>query len=130
MKRFIGNLLNKDDSLGGSMRNIVGTLARQKLIRTLLSNLSIIGIYYQWFSNKTENWGNKPADDFAIEENLKALSWINSKGKRRILVFNLHIPVVRNNVDICLFKSDACFYKYGNIADEPKNIDFICCSDD
>ncbi|GHT15003.1 hypothetical protein AGMMS49573_00230 [Endomicrobiia bacterium] len=72
----------------------------------------------------------EPADDFAIEENLKALSWINSKGKRRILVFNLNIPVVRNNVDICLFKSDACFYKYGNIADEPKNIDFICCSDD
>ncbi|MDR0820281.1 MAG: type II restriction endonuclease [Endomicrobium sp.] len=115
-------LLNKGDSLGGSMRNIVGTLARQKLIRILLSNLSIMGINYRWFSSKAENWGNKPADDFAIEENLKALSWINSKGKSRVLAFNLNIPIVRNNVDICLFKSDACLYKNGNIVDEPKNI--------
>jgi hypothetical protein len=69
--------LNKGDSPDGSMCNIAGILAQQKLIRTLLSNLSIMSIDYQWFSSKTENWENKPADDFAIEENLKALSWIS-----------------------------------------------------
>jgi hypothetical protein len=53
--------------------------------------------------NKTENWGNKLTDDFTIEENL------------------LNIPVMRNNSDICLFKSDTCLYKEGNIVDEQKN---------
>ncbi|OEG69650.1 hypothetical protein ATZ36_08300 [Candidatus Endomicrobiellum trichonymphae] len=113
--------LNKGDSSDGSMCNIAGILAQQKLIRTLLSNLSIMGIDYQWFSSKTENWENKHADDFAIEENLKALSWISSKGKSRVVAFNLNIPVVRNNADICLFKSAACLYKEGNIADDLKN---------
>ncbi len=40
-------LLIKGDSLGGSMRNIVGAIAQQKLIRTLLSNLTVMGIQYE-----------------------------------------------------------------------------------
>lgn len=28
---------------------------------------------------------------------------------------------MRNNSDICLFKSDTCLYKEGNIVDEQKN---------
>jgi hypothetical protein len=66
-------------------------------------------IAYQYFSNKTENWENKPVGIFAIEENLKALSWINSKDKNCYFAFNLNIfPVVRNSVAMCLSKSNAC----------------------
>jgi len=49
-------LLIKGDSLGGSMRNIVGTLAQQKLIRVLLSNFSISKINYQWLDSKSKKW--------------------------------------------------------------------------
>jgi type II restriction enzyme len=115
-------LLIKGDSLGGSMRNIVGAIAQQRFVRTLLSNLSISGTNYQWLDNKTKNWEEKPSNDFAIEEQLKALSWKNPKGKNRILSFNLSIPIVRNNIDICLFTSDIEEYSNGKIVNTPEKI--------
>jgi type II restriction enzyme len=115
-------LLIKGDSLGGSMRNIVGAIAQQKFVRTLLSNLSISATNYQWLDNKTKRWENKPIDDFSIEEQLKALSWKNPKGKNRILSFNLNIPIVKNNIDICLFNTNSEFYANGEIVNSPEKI--------
>ena len=115
-------LLIKGDSLGGSMRNIVGALAQQKFIRTLLSNLSVSGTNYKWYDNKTKIWEEKPTNDFSIEEQLKAVSWKNSKGKKRVLALNLNIPIVKNNIDICLFDADIEEYKNGKIVSEPEKI--------
>ena len=115
-------LLIKGDSLGGSMRNIVGAIAQQKFVRTLLSNLSISGTDYKWLDNKTKTWAEKPNNDFAIEEQLKALSWINPKGKKRVLSFNLNIPIVKNNIDICLFNADIETYNNGVIVNTPEKI--------
>ncbi|GHV15189.1 hypothetical protein AGMMS49938_12800 [Fibrobacterales bacterium] len=114
-------LLIKGDSLGGSMRNIVGTIAQQKFVRTLLSNLSISGTNYQWLDNKTKKWEEKSSNDFSIEEQLKALSWKNPKGKNRILSFNLNIPIVKNNIDICLFNTDVEGYN-NEIVNTPEKI--------
>ena len=115
-------LLIKGDSLGGSMRNIVGAIAQQKFVRTLLANLSVSGTNYKWLDNKTKNWGEKPNNDFAIEEHLKALSWKNPKEESRILAFNLSIPIVKNNIDICLFSSDIEEYNNGKIVNVPEKI--------
>ena len=115
-------LLIKGDSLGGSMRNIVGSIAQQKFIRTLLSNLSVSGINYKWLDNKIKKWSEKPANDFSIEERLKALSWENPKGKNRVLALNLSIPIVNNKIDICLFSSDIEEYSNGKIVNTPEKI--------
>ena len=115
-------LLIKGDSLGGTMRNIVGAIAQQKLVRTLLSNLSVSGTSYLWLDNKTKKWEEKPTNDFAIEEQLKALSWKNPKGKHRVLAFNLNIPIVKNNIDICLFNADTELYANGEIVNTPDKI--------
>jgi len=115
-------LLIKGDSLGGSMRNIVGAIAQQKFVRTLLSNLSISGTNYQWLDIKTKNWEEKPSNDFAIEEQLKALSWKTPKGRNRVLAFNLNIPIVKNNIDICLFNADIETYNNGIIVNTPEKI--------
>ena len=115
-------LLIKGDSLGGSMRNIVGAIAQQKFVRTLLSNLSVSGTNYKWLDNKTKKWREKPSNDFAIEEQLKALSWKNSEGKSRVVAFNLKIPIVRNNIDICLFNADIETYNNGIIVNTPEKI--------
>jgi type II restriction enzyme len=115
-------LLIKGDSLGGSMRNIVGAIAQQKLVRTLLSNLSVSNTNYQWLDAKAKSWENRPANDFAIEEQLKALSWKNSKNKNRILAFNLNIPIVKNNIDICLFNADTELYANGEIVNRPEKV--------
>lgn len=78
-------LLIKGDSLGGTMRNLVGVIAQQKFVRTLLSNLSISGTNYQWLDNKTKKWKEKLNNDFSIEEQLKAFAWKNPNDKSRIL---------------------------------------------
>lgn len=115
-------LLIRGDSLGGSMRNIVGALAQQKLVRALLSNLSVSNTNYQWLNNKSKKWENKPTNDFSIEEQLKALSWKNSTGANRVLAFNLNIPIVKNNIDICLFNADTEIYANGEIVKTPDRI--------
>ena len=115
-------LLIKGDSLGGSMRNIVGAIAQQKLVRTLLSNLSISDTNYSWLNNQTRKWEEKPINDFSIEEQLKALSWKNAKRENRTLAFNLNIPIVKNNIDICLFASDIEKYDNGKIVNTPNKI--------
>jgi type II restriction enzyme len=115
-------LLIKGDSLGGTMRNIVGAIAQQKFVRTLLSNLSVSNIHYQWLDNKTKKWEEKPTDDFSIEEQLKALHWQNPKGKNRVLSFNLNIQIVKNNIDICLFNADIEEYNNGDIVNTPEKI--------
>jgi len=115
-------LLIKGDTLGGSMRNIVGFLAQQKLIRALLSNFSVSGISYQWLDNKSKKWEENLSNDFAIEERLKALLWKTSKGKSRVLAFNLNVPIVKNNVDICLFNADIKTYDNGKIVNIPQKI--------
>jgi len=99
-------LLIRGDSLGGSMRNVVGALAQQKLVRTIISCMNILNIQYVWIdANNKKEWKSKPEDDYQIENSLKAISW-TYKGQSKILTFNLNIPTVRNNVDICLFKAN------------------------
>lgn len=104
------------------MRNLVGALAQQKLVRTLLSNLSVSNTDYQWLSNKSKKWENKPTNDFSIEEQLKALSWKNFKGENRVLGLNLNIPIIKNNIDICLFNADTELYSNGKIVNTPDKI--------
>jgi type II restriction enzyme len=115
-------LLIKGDSLGGAMRNIVGVLAQQKLIRTLLSNFSVAGIQYQWLSADSQQWHDQPTNDFSIEENLKALCWKNVKGQSRVFAFNLKMPNVKNNIDLCLFNADSDTYGYGSIVSQHEKI--------
>lgn len=111
-------LLIRGDSLGGSMRNVVGALAQQKLIRTLISCLNIRNIAYNWIDNSDKkSWKNKPKDDYQIENCLKAISW-EYNNKPKILSFNMNLPTVGNNVDICLFA--AHHDEFSDILSHPK----------
>ena len=95
-------LLTRGDTLGGSMRNIGGALAQRKLTRSILSTLSIAGIKYQWQHSKTRKWLDMNEDDSDIELSLRGISWQNKK-ENRTIIFNLTVPLVKNNVDVCLF---------------------------
>lgn len=96
-------LLTRGDALGGSMRNIGGALAQRKLTRAVLSCLTIAGIKYSWQHAKTRKWVSMSNDDTEIELSLRGLYWQNNHG-HRALIYNLTVPLVKNNVDICLFK--------------------------
>ncbi|WP_448338515.1 type II restriction endonuclease [Chloroflexus aurantiacus] len=98
-------LLTRGDTLGGSLRNVGGVLAQRKLTRAIVSALAIAGTHYRWQHAKTRQWVDMSDDDSEIELSLRGLSWEN-EGKPRTLVYNLTVPLVRNNVDICLFNLD------------------------
>ncbi|NEQ67090.1 MAG: restriction endonuclease [Symploca sp. SIO2D2] len=95
-------LLTRGDTLGGSMRNVGGLLAQRKLTRAIISTLTIAGINYYWQHSKTRKWIEMTKDDSDIELYLRGISW-ESLGKKRTLIYNLKVPVVGNNVDMCLF---------------------------
>lgn len=95
-------LLTRGDTLGGSMRNVGGALAQRKLTRALLAALTLAGNSCQWLHAGTSTWAEVPSENADIELSLRGLSW--KKGRRqRTLVYNLTIPFLKNNVDLCLF---------------------------
>lgn len=95
-------LLTRGDTLGGSMRNVGGSLAQRKITRAILSSLTIAGIKYSWQHAKTRKWVSQSNDDSEVELSLRGISWQNSVGERT-LIYNLTVPLVKNNVDLCLF---------------------------
>jgi len=95
-------LLTRGDKLGGSMRNIGGALAQRKFTRAIISTLTIAGITYRWQHSKSRKWVDMTDDDAGIEFSLRGLNWqVENQG--RTLIYNLIVPIVENNVDMCLF---------------------------
>lgn len=113
-------LLIKGDTLGGSMRNYVGTIAEMKLIRKLISILSMQEIPFMalFKQDKKKNKWLHTEYEYVFEraDEIVAVQWTNH-GKDRILFFNTTIPRVRNNIDICLYSGDTESFDGGNIAE-------------
>ncbi|MCX6909244.1 MAG: restriction endonuclease [Verrucomicrobia bacterium] len=95
-------LLTRGDTLGGSMRNVGGFMAQCKLTRSLIAHLKLAGKESLWLRSGATEWTTMPEDDADIEKQLRGLSW-NSEKNPRTLIYNLTVPLVRNNVDMCLF---------------------------
>lgn len=115
-------LLTKGDAVGGSIRNRIGALGQEKLIRYILSYMNVCGIDYTYLKNEKPIIWRKPiAGSVDIEKNLKGLCWKNAKGDR-VLGFNLGIPLVGKNVDICLFDGNTASYDRGRIVNNPNKV--------
>ena len=109
-------LLTRGDALGGAMRNVGGVLAQRKLTRAILASLSINGLKYRWLHSKIAQWQDGSDNDADIELFLRGLSWTNTSGQRT-LMYNLTVPLVGNNVDLCLFNdnpSQLMISKFGH----------------
>lgn len=94
-------LLTRGDTLGGSMRNVGGALAQRKLTRAIVSGLRVAGTRYTWLHSTQNTWMQMPDDDTDIELHLRGISWKVGR-KSRTAVYNLNVPIVKNNVDLCL----------------------------
>ena len=86
------------------MRNKIGALGQERLIRAIYSSMSASGTQCFRLLKDSKRWASVNLDEAGAEVDVKALHWANSSGERT-LVFNATIPTVRNNVDICLFSS-------------------------
>jgi type II restriction enzyme len=100
-------LLTRGDALGGSMRNVGGAMAQRKLTRAIIATLSIGGISFQWLSSKSNVWIQGTENDPDIELDVKGLGWSNN-GQNRTVRYNLTVPFLKKNVDLCLFN---CSYQ-------------------
>lgn len=109
-------LLTRGDTLGGSMRNLAGALGERKLTRAIISTLSIGGRPYSWLHSKTMQWLPMSDDDTDIEFNLRGLQW-RYQQQPRTLVYNLTVPFVKKNVDLCLFHCDPEEMAFGKQKD-------------
>lgn len=108
-------LLIKGDSLGGSMRNYVGTIAQMKFVRKILSIFSIEKINHKILLRRNVQWQSITYETaFEIADDIKAITWQTERGSK-VIFFNTKIPLVGNNVDICLYKGDENTYEDGNI---------------
>lgn len=94
-------LLTRGDTLGGSMRNAGGAIAQRKLSRALISTLRISGRSYEWLHSLNNKWSVSAENDADIELYLRGLSWQKDE-QCRTLIFNLTVPTVKNNIDLCL----------------------------
>lgn len=114
-------LLIKGDAVGGSMRNRIGMLCQEKLIRAIFSSMDVQGMPCDWLAgeDKTFAWRRKAIGEAGIESRVKALHWENACG-HRILALNMTIPTVRKNVDICLYAGDTAEYDRGRIVGRPE----------
>ncbi len=99
-------LLTRGDTLGGSMRNVGGVVAQRKFIRALISNLRISGSSYEWRNSLNNQWLKATENDADIELTLRGLSW-QKDDKCRTLIFNLTVPEVKNNIDLCLINCSS-----------------------
>jgi type II restriction enzyme len=95
-------LLTRGDTLGGSMRNIGGAIAQRKLTRAMIAQFRVTKGKCRWLHSETDVWADLPEDDADIELHLRGLSWQSSLGPRTLL-YNLRVPLIGNNVDLCLF---------------------------
>ena len=112
-------LLTKGDTLGGSMRNIGGFLAQCLLTRTIVATLRLAGIAYRWLPRKSRTWIATPENDAGVELQARGLAWIANNAARTLL-YNFTVPIVRYNVDLCLFncapeKLSKAIHKQGSI---------------
>lgn len=105
-------LLTRGDSLGGQMRNLAGKLAERQLIQAILATLSIQGRKFDWYDANAREWMSGKSQDPDIAFNAKGLSWI-SNNQNRTLLFNLTVPFVGKNIDLCLLNSSPNDIKRG-----------------
>ena len=94
-------LLTRGDTLGGSMRNLGGAIAQRKVTRAILSTLTIAGTAYRWQHTKSRKWIEMTEDDSEIDALVRGLSW-NDNSNTRTLLYNLNVPLVKSNIDLCL----------------------------
>ena len=94
-------LLIRGDTLGGSMRNIAGSMAEADFKRSVISALSVRGTDFLWESKKSRKWLKADSLEDDVDD-VKGISW-NLNGDRT-LVFNRTVKQIRKNIDICLLR--------------------------
>ncbi len=96
--------LIKGDSFGGSIRNVIGSKAKLKLINAIIGKLLANEIKFRVLVRDKRKFFNYDVSSMRVAE-VSALSWMNKDGKERILLFDKKSPIVGKNIDIILLSA-------------------------
>ena len=99
-------LLTRGDQLGGVMRNVVGVLGEEQLLRALLAALRLRQASVQRLTNKAGPWEPITTVISEPERGTRALAW-EVGGHARVLLLNQTVPAVNKNIDLVLLAADV-----------------------
>ncbi len=93
-------LLTLGDALGGRMRNLVGSIANEKLTRNIISQLQVLNLPFKYYHKSSKSW--LESKDYSIDQviDIRSIKWTLKSGKKRQLIYNLTVPIVKKNIDI------------------------------
>ena len=94
-------LLIRGDALGGSIRNFINVVGEKQFTRSLVSTFYSNGRVFKCLYSGSKTW-REPDGELELEKRIKRLHW-TTKGKERVLMYNIKVPLVKKNVDLCLF---------------------------
>ena len=97
-------LLTLGDALGGRMRNIVGSIANEKLTRFIISQLQISNFKFSYYRSKQNHMIDGKNYDIDDAEKIKLILWKSNKHTRS-LIYNVNVPPVGKNIDIVLLNT-------------------------
>jgi len=104
INRFV---LTQGDALGGRMRNIAGKLANEKLNSFIFEELKRKKISHSYFHRKKKIWIKASTNSEAPLDQIKSIKW-EIEEKKRIIFFDLTVPIVKKNIDLVIFNNDQC----------------------
>lgn len=99
-------LLTLGDALGGRMRNIIGSMASEKLTEKIVASLKLTGETFFFLEKKSKRWIHDASYSVDSLPNIKGLYWRNNGGHRTLL-YDTTVPIVRKNIDLVLLNQDC-----------------------
>lgn len=82
------------------MRNLVGSIANEKLTRFVISQLQVLKFDFRFFNKVSKTWLS--SKDYTIDQisDIRSIQWALKSGDKRQLIYNLSVPIVKNNIDL------------------------------
>jgi hypothetical protein len=95
-------LLTSGDALGGRMRNLVGSIANEKLTRNIISQLQVLNVRFEYYDKLSKSWLSSKGYTIDQVSDIRAIKWFLRSGEKRQLIYNLTVPIVKKNIDLVI----------------------------
>jgi len=117
-------LLTLGDALGGRMRNLVGSIANEKLTRFIISQIQVSNFEFDIYIKSSKKWISSKEYSIDIVPEIRSIRWKLKNGTQRQIIYNLTVPIVKKNIDLVLLNchsQELSGKAFKKIIAEPKN---------
>lgn len=117
-------LLTLGDALGGRMRNLVGSIANEKLTRFIISQIQISNFDFEVYAKSSKTWLSSKEYSIDIVPDIRSIRWKFKNGTERQIIYNLTVPIVKKNIDLVMLNCHCQVLRgsgFKKIIEDPKN---------